>query len=180
MPIRFDPKKVKVVISGQTVKVEGPKGKVEEKLPHPSFKVEVKDGVVTVQRPSDTTTARSLHGLTRAVIANAVKGVTDGFERKLDVAGVGYKVEPKGPNGVQLLLGFSHPIVYDLPASVKADVDVKNNTITLRGPDKHELGLAAAIIRKFRKAEPYKGKGVRYDEEVIRRKQGKTGATAGA
>ena len=123
----------------------------------------------------DSRRARQLHGLSRTLVANMIHGVTQGFSRSLDIAGVGYKAELKGKS-ITFSLGFSHPVNYPLPEGVTAEYDAKANRITVKGADKHQIGLVAAEIRKLRPPEPYKGKGVKYVEETIRRKQGKTGA----
>jgi large subunit ribosomal protein L6 len=173
LPIKI-PDKVKVAVQPGLVNVEGPKGKVSQKLDR-EMKVTIDKGEVRVERPNDSRRARQLHGLTRTLVANMVQGVTVGFTRALDIAGVGYKAELKGKE-IHLALGFSHPVVYPLPEGVTAEYDAKANRITVRGADKHQIGLVAAEIRKLRPPEPYKGKGVKYAEETIRRKQGKTGA----
>ncbi len=135
-------------------------------------KLEIADGQIKVIRPSDTKTDRALHGLTRSLVNNMVVGVTSGFSRQLNIVGVGYKVELKG-KGLVLNLGFSHPIDYSPPAGVEFDVDAKKNTIVVKGIDKQKVGQAAAEIRSFRPPEPYKGKGIMYSTERIRRKAGK-------
>jgi large subunit ribosomal protein L6 len=168
------PDKVKVTAQPGLVNVEGPKGKVSQKLDR-EMKVTVDKGEVRVERPNDSRRSRQLHGLTRTLVNNMVLGVTQGFSRTLEIAGVGYKAELKG-KAIQFALGFSHPIVYPLPEGVSAEYDAKANRITVKGADKHQIGLVAAEIRKLRPPEPYKGKGVKYAEETIRRKQGKTGA----
>ena len=173
LPIKI-PDKVKVSAQPGLVNVEGPKGKVSQKLDR-EMKVTVDKGEVRVERPNDSRRSRQLHGLTRTLVNNMVLGVTQGFSRTLEIAGVGYKAELKG-KAIQFALGFSHPIVYPLPEGVSAEYDAKANRITVKGADKHQIGLVAAEIRKLRPPEPYKGKGVKYAEETIRRKQGKTGA----
>ena len=173
LPIKI-PDKVKVMAQPGLVNVEGPKGKVSQKLDR-EMKVTVENGQVRVERPNDSRRARQLHGLTRTLVNNMVLGVTQGFSRSLEIAGVGYKAEVKGRE-IQLALGFSHPVIYPLPEGVTAEYDAKGNRLTVKGADKHQIGLVAAEIRKLRPPEPYKGKGVKYVEETIRRKQGKTGA----
>jgi large subunit ribosomal protein L6 len=173
LPIKI-PDKVKVTAQPGLVNVEGPKGKVAQKL-ELDMKVTVEKGEVRVERPDDSRRARQLHGLTRTLVANMVQGVTVGFQRSLDISGVGYKAELKGKE-IHMALGFSHPVVYPLPDGVSAEYDAKANRLTVKGADKHQIGLVAAEIRKLRPPEPYKGKGVKYVEETIRRKQGKTGA----
>ena len=168
------PDKVKVTAQPGLVNVEGPKGKVSQKLDR-EMKVTVEGGHVKVDRPNDSRRARELHGLSRTLVANMIHGVTTGFARSLDISGVGYKAELKGKE-IHLALGFSHPVVYPLPEGVSAEYDAKANRLTVKGADKHQIGLVAAEIRKLRPPEPYKGKGVKYAEETIRRKQGKTGA----
>ena len=168
------PDKVKVTVLQGLVNVEGPKGKVSQKL-NDTMKVIVEKGEIRVERPDDSRGARQLHGLTRTLVANMVFGVTTGFARSLDISGVGYKAELKGKE-IHMALGFSHPVVYPLPEGVTAEYDAKANRLTVKGADKHKIGLVAAEIRKLRPPEPYKGKGVKYAEETIRRKQGKTGA----
>lgn len=168
------PDKVKVSAQPGLVAVEGPKGKISQKLDR-EMKVTVEKGEVRVDRPNDSRRARQLHGLSRTLVANMIQGVTVGFARSLDIAGVGYKAELKGKE-IHMALGFSHPIVYPLPEGVTAEYDAKANRLTVKGADKHQIGLVAAEIRKLRPPEPYKGKGVKYAEETIRRKQGKTGA----
>jgi large subunit ribosomal protein L6 len=168
------PDKVKIFSEPGLVKVEGPKGKISQKL-DPRIKVVVEKGEIHIQRPDDTTRARELHGLSRTLVNNMVIGVTTGFSRSLEITGVGYKAELKGQD-IHFALGYSHPIVYPLPSGVSAEYDAKANKLTVKGADKHQIGLIAAEIRKLRPPEPYKGKGIKYSEETIRRKQGKTGA----
>ena len=168
------PDKVKVTAQPGHVHVEGPKGKVDQKLDR-EIKVLVDKGEVRVERPNDSRRSRQLHGLSRTLVANMIQGVTVGFQRSLDIAGVGYKAELKGKS-ITFSLGYSHPVDYPLPEGVTAEYDAKANRITVKGADKHQIGLVAAEIRKLRPPEPYKGKGVKYMEETIRRKQGKTGA----
>lgn len=167
------PKGVAVNIAGGMVKVKGTKGELSVAI-HPNVKVEVKDGEVLVTRSNDEKENRSLHGLFRALIANMVKGVTDGFSRKLEMVGVGYRAEMKG-KVLQLALGYSHPIVFRAPDSITLE-SPSQTTIVVSGIDKQLVGLVAAKIRSFRPPEPYKGKGVKYEGEIIRRKAGKTAA----
>src|SRR5713101_7142842 len=157
-------------------------GKLPIQIPE-KVKVEAQPGLVTVdkgqvrvERPNDSRRSRQLHGLSRTLVANMVQGVTQGFQRSLDIAGVGYKAELKGKE-IQLIVGFSHPVRFPLPEGITAEYDAKANRITVKGADKHLVGLTAAQIRKVRPPEPYKGKGIKYVEETVRRKQGKTGAT---
>lgn len=178
--------KVKATIGKEDILFEGPKGKLKVKLPgnaaNRPIKVEVKDGVLLVTRLNETRQAKSFHGLTRAILANAVKGVATGWERKLDIRGVGYRAEVKGKS-INFTLGYSHPIVFPLPDGVTAEMDKQQRSedglptigLTLRSVDREALGSTAVKIRALRKPEPYKGKGIKYAEERIRRKEGKTG-----
>ena len=172
-PVKI-PEKVKVAITGTTVKVEGPKGKMSFPF-NPVVKVEVAGNEVKVSRPDESRLAKGLHGLTRTLVKNAVEGVTRGYERVLEISGVGFKAELKGKE-INFTLGFSHPVVFKLPEGVTAEVDPKQTKVVVRSADKHLLGLTAAKIRALRPPEPYKGKGVKYAEETVRRKEGKTGA----
>jgi large subunit ribosomal protein L6 len=173
LPIKI-PEKVKVNAQPGLVQVEGPKGKVAQKLDR-EMKITVADGQVRVERPNDSRRSRQLHGLSRTLVANMIQGVTQGFSRSLDISGVGYKAELRGKE-IHMALGFSHPVVFPLPEGISAEYDAKANRLTVRGADKHLVGLTAAQIRKVRPPEPYKGKGIKYAEEIVRRKQGKTGA----
>ncbi len=172
-PVKI-PEKVKVSVAGAVVKVEGPKGKMSFPF-NPRVSVAVDRSEVKVTRPDETRESRSLHGLTRTLVKNAVEGVVKGYERLLEISGVGFKAEVKG-KAVHFTLGFSHPVVFPLPEGILAEVDAKQTKLTLRGVDKHLLGLTAAKVRALRPPEPYKGKGIKYAEETIRRKEGKTGA----
>ena len=165
------PKGVEVAIDGQQVKVKGPKGELTLEV-HPQMSVAQEDGELRVTRPSDQPRERALHGLTRALLANMVEGVTEGFSRTLEIQGVGYRAEKKG-SSLNLALGFSHPVVYDPPEGVNIEVP-NQTTIVVQGADKQAVGQAAAVIRGFRPPEPYKGKGIRYQGEQVRRKAGKT------
>lgn len=169
MPVVI-PDKVKVEIKGGVVHVEGPKGKLEWAFPK-KITVKIDGDNVIAERPDDTKESKALHGLTRALINNMVTGCGTGFERKLEIHGVGFKATVKG-DVVDLALGYSHPINYKLPETVKAVVEDQTK-ITLTGPDKQAVGAAASEIRGFYPAEPYKGKGVRYAGEQIIRKEGK-------
>ena len=167
------PDAVKVDIRDHTVTVQGPKGTLSLTA-HPAMQVQVKDRQVLCGRPSDEKFHKALHGLTRSLIANMVAGVVKGFERKLELVGVGYRASVMGQH-LNLSLGYSHPIVYPLPQGIR--IEVKDQTqITVGGIDKQLVGAVAAKIRSFRPPEPYMGKGVKYAEERIRRKAGKTGA----
>jgi large subunit ribosomal protein L6 len=172
LPIKI-PEKVKVALDGTAVKVEGPKGKMRVEF-NPQVKVAVKDGQVTVERPNDERLSKSLHGLTRTLINNAIKGVTAGYEETLEITGVGFKAEVKG-RSLNMSLGFSHPVDFPLPEGITCEVD-KGTRVTLKGVDKHLVGMTAAQIRIIRKTEPYKGKGIKYAGEKVRRKVGKQGA----
>ena len=172
LPITI-PDKVSVEVHDHTVTVKGPKGTLTMTA-HPVIDVQVKDRQVVCGRPSDEKSHKALHGLTRSLIANMVEGVTKGFERKLELVGVGYRASMLGQN-VNMSLGYSHPIVFPVPPGIK--IEVKDQTqLTVSGLDKQLVGAVAAKLRSFRPPEPYKGKGVKYAEERIRRKAGKTGA----
>ena len=173
LPVKI-PEKVKVFVDQQKVRVEGPKGKMSFVV-NPIMKIEVAGSSASVQRPDDSRLARSLHGLTRTLLKNAIDGVVSGYERSVEISGVGFKAEAKGKE-ILFTLGYSHPITFKLPDAVTAEVDPKQTRVTLRSVDKHLLGLTIAKIRSLRVPEPYKGKGIKYAEETIRRKEGKTGA----
>jgi large subunit ribosomal protein L6 len=165
------PAKVKVEVKGQKVHVEGPKGKLDMQLPaRTSLKVE--GDKVVVSRAGEDAQARALHGTSRALINNMVKGVSEGFVKKLEIQGVGFKASVQG-KVVNLALGFSHPINYDIPDQIKVTVE-ENTKLTIEGPDKIIVGKVASEIRSFYPPEPYKGKGVRYAGEHVQRKEGKT------
>jgi len=166
-------KGVKAVLHDGTFKVEGPKGKLETRVA-PGYTFDIADGKLTVGRPGDTSTDRALHGLTRKLVANMVEGVSKGFTRVLEINGVGYRAEAKGSN-INLTLGYSHPIVYQLPPGVGVKVE-RQVLITLDSADRQLLGSVAAEIRSLRPPEPYKGKGIKYAEETIKRKAGKAAA----
>jgi len=169
-PITIPPK-VKVEIKGQKVFVEGPKGKLDWELPRrTSLKLE--NGKVLVSREGDDAHAKSLHGLSRALVNNMVRGVSEGFVKKLEIQGVGFKAAVVGSN-VTMNLGYSHPIVYAIPAQVKVTVE-ENTKLTIEGPDRQSVGQVASELRSFYPPEPYKGKGVRYSDERVIRKEGKT------
>ena len=171
MPIDV-PNGVTVTIDGQDVAVKGPKGELSLTVASP-IEVALEEGQVLVTRPDDERASRSLHGLTRTLIANQIIGVTEGYAKSLEVVGTGYRVQSKG-SGVEFALGFSHPITVEPPAGISFEVE-GNNKLTVKGIDKQAVGEVAANIRKLRKPEPYKGKGVRYSGEVVRRKAGKSG-----
>ncbi len=165
------PPGVKVVLERPFIKVSGPKGNLSQKLAG-GVELAVEQDKIWVHPPEDLKKGKALRGLTRTLIANMVKGVSQGFERVLEINGVGYRVELQG-SALNFNLGYSHHIRFPLPEGIKADVE-RQNRITLRGSDKHLLGLTAAKIRGLRPPEPYGGKGIKYAEEVIRRKAGKT------
>ena len=166
------PSGVEVQLEGNTIRVKGPKGTLERKL-HPEMQVNIEDGRVVVNRPSDEKKHRSLHGLTRTLIANMVQGVTQGFEKRLEIHGVGYRAAKQG-NKLVLSMGFSHPVEFDTPPGMEIEVPAPTR-ITVRGIDKEKVGQLAAEIRAVRKPEPYLGKGIRYEGEYVRRKAGKAG-----
>ena len=167
------PKGVKIVVSDGKFTAEGPKGQVTQEL-LAGFPVDVKDGVVTVSRSGETGSERAKHGLVRALLANAVMGVSEGFSRGLEIQGVGYKAELRGSE-VHFALGYSHPVVFKVPAGIKIEID-KANKIMVTGADRQLLGQVCAEIRRLRPPDPYKGKGIRFTGEVVRRKVGKAGA----
>ena len=171
MPIDI-PGGVEVKIDGQAVSVKGPKGELALTVASP-IEVVIDDNQVVVTRPDDERSSRALHGLTRTLIANQIIGVTQGYSKGLEVVGTGYRVQVKG-DGVEFALGFSHPVTVNPPAGITFTVE-GNNKLTVSGIDKQAVGEVAANIRKIRKPEPYKGKGVRYAGEVVRRKAGKSG-----
>ncbi len=167
------PEGVTIDLKKNTVRVKGPKGELEQWI-DPAIGVKVKDNEVVVTRPSDNRNHRSLHGLYRSLINNMVEGVSKGFEKRLEIVGVGYRAEKKGKS-VTFVLGYSHPIVFIPPEGIEVGVE-SNTQVVVRGINKELVGLVAAKIRSFRPPEPYKGKGVRYAGEEIRRKAGKSGA----
>jgi len=164
------PSGVDVKIDGSTVTVKGPKGELSQTLSD-IISVTLDDGVINVTRPDETRTARSLHGLTRTLVANMVIGVSEGYAKNLEIVGVGYRAAMKG-NDIELQLGFSHPVLVLAEPGITFEVPAPTK-ITVRGIDKQRVGQVAADIRKWRKPEPYKGKGVRYEGEKVRRKLGK-------
>ncbi len=166
------PAGVNVAIDGNAVSVKGPKGELSRTL-HPDIQVVMENGEILVKRPSDEERHKALHGLSRTLVANMVEGVSKGFQKTLEISGVGYKAELK-PYGVLLSLGFSHTIEYKTPAGVTIKTP-NPTTVIVDGPSKEHVGQVAAEIRSFRKPEPYKGKGVKYQGEVVRRKAGKAG-----
>jgi large subunit ribosomal protein L6 len=167
------PSGVDVAIAEQLVTVKGPKGTLSHNIANP-ITIENNDGVLEVRRPNDERESRSLHGLTRTLINNMVVGVTDGYEKKLEIVGVGYRVLSKGPTQLEFQLGYSHSITFNAPEGITFTVEGPTK-LGVQGIDKQLVGETAAKIRKLRKPEPYKGKGVRYAGEHIRRKVGKAG-----
>lgn len=169
------PKGVTATIAGRTITVKGPKGEISRTM-HPDLTLALEDDTVAVRRPSDEPRHKALHGLTRTLVANMVEGVTHGFSRALEIQGVGYKAEVK-PFGVQLVVGYSHPVPYHAPKGIT--ISVENNTqVKVQGVDKELVGQVAAELRSVRPPEPYKGKGIRYVGEQVRRKAGKTAQAA--
>ncbi|KMY24134.1 50S ribosomal protein L6 [Actinobaculum suis] len=166
------PAGVEITVAESKVTVKGPKGELAYELPEP-ITAKVEDGVITVERPNESREARSLHGLCRTLINNMVVGVTEGYAKKLEIVGTGYRVAAKG-QGLEFALGFSHPVVVNPPEGITFTVE-GNNKVTVSGIDKQLVGETAAQIRKLRAPEPYKGKGIKYAGEVIRRKAGKAG-----
>lgn len=170
MPVEV-PKGVEVALEGRTFSAKGPKGDLSMEV-HPEMEVEVNGGVVTVRRPSDQPRHKALHGLTRSLVANMVRGVGEGFTKTLEIVGVGYRAEAS-EKGLRIQVGYSHPIEYPAPRGVTLACP-SPTTIVVSGADKQSVGQAAAEIRAFRPPEPYKGKGIRYQGEQVRRKAGKT------
>jgi large subunit ribosomal protein L6 len=167
------PKGVALDLQGSTVAVKGPRGELRRTL-HPEMKLTLADGTLTVERPSEDKRHKALHGLTRTLVQNMVEGVSKGFTKTLEIQGVGYKAEAK-PYGVNLIVGYSHPVKYEAPKGIKITVE-NNTTVKIEGADKEVVGQVAAELRSVRPPEPYKGKGIRYQGEQVRRKAGKTGA----
>ncbi|PZG51049.1 50S ribosomal protein L6 [Spongiactinospora gelatinilytica] len=165
---------VEVSIDGRAVTVKGPKGTLSHTVVEPITVARDDDGTLTVSRPNDENKVRALHGLSRTLIANMVAGVTQGYTKALEIVGVGYRVQAKGPTQLEFALGFSHPVIVNAPDGVTFRVE-KPTLLHVDGIDKQKVGEVAANIRKLRKPDPYKGKGVRYQGEQIRRKVGKAG-----
>ncbi|WP_181777241.1 50S ribosomal protein L6 [Amycolatopsis pittospori] len=166
------PSGVEVTITGQQIKVKGPKGTLEHTIAEP-ITVEQADGTLQVKRPDEERTSRALHGLTRTLVNNLVVGVTQGYEKKLEIHGVGYRVQAKGSD-LEFALGYSHPVKIEAPEGITFKVETPTR-FSVSGIDKQKVGQIAAVIRKLRRPDPYKGKGLRYEGEKIRRKVGKTG-----
>jgi large subunit ribosomal protein L6 len=166
------PNGVTVTIEGNTLKVKGPRGELTRTF-HPDMKLSMENGTVSVARPSDESKHKALHGLSRTLISNMVEGVTKGYQKQLDIVGVGYKAETR-PYGLQLALGFSHPVEYRAPEGIKLTAPVPTQ-ILIDGANKEIVGQVAAELRSLRPPEPYKGKGIKYAGEQIRRKAGKAG-----
>lgn len=166
------PGNVTVTIAGNTVKVKGPRGELERTIPA-AMKITQENGELTVARPDDEPSNKALHGLSRTLVANMVEGVTTGFKKTLELVGVGYKAEVR-PYGLQLALGFSHPVEYRSPQGVKLSAPLPTQ-IVVEGANKEVVGQVAAELRSFRPPEPYKGKGIKYQGEQVRRKAGKAG-----
>jgi len=164
------PSGVQVTVDGTDVAVTGPRGALGQAV-HADMRIVIEDGTLRVERPTDERLHRSLHGLTRSLIANMVEGVTNGYERRLEIVGVGYRAAMRGSD-LELALGFSHTVVFACPEGIEFEVPAANR-ITVRGIDKQQVGQVAANIRKLRKPEPYKGKGIRYEGERVRKKAGK-------
>jgi large subunit ribosomal protein L6 len=167
------PQGVTLDLKGSEVAVKGPKGELRRQL-HPEMQLALDKGIFTVSRPSDEQKHKALHGLTRTLVQNMIEGVSKGFTKTLEIQGVGYKAEAK-PYGVNLVVGYSHPVKYEAPKGIKITVE-NNTTVKIEGADKEKVGQVAAELRAVRPPEPYKGKGVRYQGEQVRRKAGKTGA----
>lgn len=173
MPIEV-PQGTKVAVDAGVFTAEGPKGRVSQPL-FEDYDVKIEDGTVTVGRPGDAGPEKAKHGLLRSLLANAVQGVSNGFQKTLDIVGVGYRAEVKGRE-VHFALGYSHPIIYPIPQGIDIEVDAKANRVSISGADKQQVGQVAAEIRRLRKPDPYKAKGIKYTDEIVRRKVGKAGA----
>ena len=165
------PKGVTVKVVGDAVEVQGPKGKMRQGFPA-GINFELSDGTLLAKRSTDEPGMAKFHGLARTLVANAVTGVTEGYKRELDIVGVGYRAEVKGRE-IVFQLGYSHPVRFPIPQGIDVTVDAKTNHITITGIDKQKVGQVAAEIRSLREPDPYKGKGIKYSDEVIRRKAGK-------
>jgi large subunit ribosomal protein L6 len=175
-PVKIPPG-VSIELQGRLCRVRGPKGELSAELPQ-AVRVKIEDGICRVERDREDRVARSMHGLAQRLIANMVEGVSGGFKKSLEIVGVGYRAELRNPRQLFLTLGYSHPIVFQLPDGVSATVE-RQTLVTLEGADKQRVGEVAAMIRRLRPPEPYKGKGVRYVGEVLRRKAGKAAGGGG-
>lgn len=174
LPVKI-PAGVTITVDDDFITVKGPKGELKQ-FTLPEVKIEQKDGEVVLSRIDDSKIAKSRHGLMRALIANMIEGVSKGFEKKLEINGVGFRLASKGPQEIEMSLGFSHPVTYKAPEGVTIDVDTKGHLwMTVKGIDKQQVGQTAAEIRAIKAPEPYKGKGIKYAYEVILRKAGKAG-----
>ena len=167
------PKEVRVKLTDSILEVVGPKGQLTHQIPS-EIQISIEPEQIVVKRPDDHRTTRSLHGLTRVLIANMITGVRQGFEKKLEIRGIGYRADLQG-NILRLTLGFSHPVLFPLPEGIKVEVE-RQTTVTVRGIDKQQVGSVAAKIRSFKPPDPYKGKGIRYSNEYIKLKVGKAKA----
>ena len=174
LPVKIDAGVTITVDDSNVVTVKGPKGTLSQQM-HPDMQIEQDNGVLTVKRPSDDKAHRALHGLYRSLINNMVTGVTKGFEKRLHIEGVGWRVSEWNKNQLTIAIGFSHPVIVDAPAGIEFDVDKNNVNFTVKGIDKQAVGAIAADIRAIRKPEPYHGKGIRYEGEYVRHKEGKAG-----
>ncbi len=171
------PKGVSVETRNGTIEIRGAKGKLSKRIPH-GIKTEIDSGAIRVKRMNELKSTKALHGLTRSLLANMVTGVMEGFSVTLEIVGVGYKAELAGKNAIILSLGYSKPIEFSLPDGISAEIEERGTRVIIRGIDKEEVGETAAMIRKLRKPDSYKGKGVRYLGEVLKLKPGKAGAKA--
>lgn len=166
------PSGVEIKISDNLVEVKGPKGQLSQQI-SPDMEIKIEDGVLTVARPTENKKHKSLHGLSRTLISNMINGVTEGYSKTLDIVGTGYRAAKQG-NKLVLTLGYSHPVEMEDPTGIEVEVPAQNKII-VKGINKQQVGNYAAKIRDWRKPEPYKGKGIKYSDEVVRRKVGKTG-----
>ncbi len=167
------PKGVDIKVQDSNITVKGPKGELKWDCPS-NMKIDVKDGIVTVDRPDETNESRAIHGTTRSIIANMITGTSEGYKRELEINGVGYRAQVQG-NKIALTLGFSHAVEFELPEGITAEVDKKQVNLVLHGIDKQLIGQVAANIRSLRPPNAYKGKGIKYAEEILRIKVGKAG-----